>query len=62
MIKVDHLLRWIKENAVGRSFTVVNGWINGNKLLDLAQEVSEKEPLDYTPSFRKEEDDDNTHQ
>lgn len=62
MIKVDHLLRWIRENAVSKSFTVVNGWINGKKLLDLANEVFDREPLDYAPSFSTEKIEDDTHE
>ncbi len=53
MINVDILINMIKQNAVGRSVTVWNGWISGEYLADLAEKVKAAEPLNYIPD-RKE--------
>ena len=49
MIKADDLVRWIREHAVGKSITVLGGWIKGSDLLSLAQKVNDKEPFDFLP-------------
>lgn len=53
MVKVDDLIRWAKENAIGRSVTYINGWISADKLFELAEMVKEKEPFAYYPVFKK---------
>ena len=52
MIRADHLIRWVNEHAVGASITVVEGWIRGSDLMDLAKEVSDREPFEFQPKTK----------
>lgn len=47
MISVKDLKFWIEKAAVGRSTTCPDGWVSGEKLTELAEKVSAKEPLNY---------------
>lgn len=49
MTKTDELIHWLRAHAIGRSVTVPNGWIRGEDLYDLARQIMEKEPFDYSP-------------
>jgi len=49
MIKADDLIRWVREHAVSPSLTHINGWIRGDDLLGIAEEVKNHEPFDYNP-------------
>ena len=52
MIKVDDLIRWAAAHARGKTLKVLNGFIKGSDLLDLASAVQEREPFDYIPVFK----------
>lgn len=47
MISVKDLRHWMEQEAIGRSTTFPDGWISGEKLSELAEKVSAKEPLNY---------------
>lgn len=47
MISVDTLTELAKKNAIGRSTTYLNGWVDGDWLLRLAIEVIKQDPLPY---------------
>lgn len=47
MISVKDLRAWVEKEAVGRSSTYPDGWVSGDKLSELAEKVSAKEPLNY---------------
>ncbi len=47
MIRVSELKEWANKNAIGRSPSVPDGWVSGEKLSELAEKVSAKEPLNY---------------
>jgi len=47
MISVKELNKWAQSKAIGRSFTVPNGWIDGKDLLALAEIVTKLEPMNY---------------
>lgn len=49
MIKADDLIRWVREHAVSPSLMHINGWIRGDDLLGIAEEVKNHEPFDYNP-------------
>lgn len=47
MISVDTLTELAKKNAIGRSMTFLDGWVDGYWLLRLAIEVIKQDPLPY---------------
>lgn len=47
MIKVDDLIEWAGQNAIGRSTSYPNGWIDATTLKKLAEQVERSEPLPY---------------
>lgn len=47
MIKVDDLIAWAKDNAVGRSTSYPNGWIEASALKELAWFIDRAEPIPY---------------
>lgn len=49
MILVNDLIKWAKENTIGRSSTYWHGFISADLLEDLAKKIREKEPFHYDP-------------
>lgn len=54
MIKVDDLIRWAMIQAKGKTIKILNGFVSGKDLFDLAIKVKEKEPFDYIPVFAED--------
>ena len=47
MISVNDLIKWAKENAIGRSTSYWLGFISADQLEELTKMIREKEPLNY---------------
>ena len=54
MISVEDLIKWCEDNAIGRSSTYPQGWIEADALKDLAYIVGRYEPLSFYYSSKLE--------
>lgn len=56
MIKTVDLIEWAKERAVGKSLNCPFGYIPGEELLTLANQVIRAEPFVHAPVHIRKED------
>lgn len=52
MISVDNLIKWARQEAIGRSLSYPNGWIPTEALQDLVLKIQDADPLPYKPKLR----------
>lgn len=57
MIKTVDLIEWAKEHAVGKSLNCPYGFIHGDELLTLANQIIRAEPLVHSPKRIRKNDD-----
>lgn len=53
MILTNDLIKWAKNNAIGRSTTHWNGFISAELLEELAKKIREVEPFHYQPEEKE---------